>query len=60
MRIVQYSLKQLIASLLQQLIEVWHVRARLLQSANIAGRIVWGGGNVSDIHISVASSSRYR
>ena len=26
MRIVQYSLKQLIISLLQQLIEVWHVR----------------------------------
>jgi len=60
MRIVQYSLKQLIASLLQQLIEVRHVRARLLQSANIAGRIVCGGDNISDIHISVASSSRYR
>ena len=26
MRIVQYSLKQLIVSVLQQLIEVWHVR----------------------------------
>ena len=26
MRIVQYSLKQLIVSVLQQLFEVWHVR----------------------------------
>ena len=26
LRIVQYSLKQLIVSVLQQLIEVWHVR----------------------------------
>ena len=26
MRIVQYSLKYLIVSLLQQLIEVWHIR----------------------------------
>ena len=26
MRVVQYSLKQLIVSVLQQLIEVWHVR----------------------------------
>ena len=35
MRIVQYSVKQLIVSVLQQLIEVWHVRCRA-EAASLA------------------------
>jgi len=41
MRIVQYSLKQLIVSLRQQLIEVWHVRWAEAASLAAAEKFVY-------------------
>jgi len=41
MWIVQYSLKQLIVSVLQQLIEVWHVRWAKAASLDAAEKCVY-------------------